>query len=246
MIHRHGMGRSAAPWKGRWLLVTLMLVLVQSAMAHTLWLQPGVQPGHYRLLFGGHQGRLEPFQPAKLTALQGWGVDARPVAVERRQGADGWQVTAPAAAVLTAAYDNGYWSRLDDGRSIEKPADQVTGAVEQIHALKFHKLIARWDTPAATRVYGQPYELVPLAATRPVAGQPMHIRVLIDGRPAAGIALAEGEEGATARTGIDGVAVWTPHRGINRIWSGRRTVTNPGQPVPHQESIEYSLVFVAR
>jgi len=150
-----------------------------------------------------------------------------------------------AAAVLTLHFDNGIYSRAVGGKSVPKPMNENPGASQGTHAVKYGKFIAAW-TDVATRPIGQPFEVVPLAPVAPRAGQPLAVRVLIDGKPAAGVEVARGDAGIDAvKTDADGVARFVPQPGLNRLWAGRRTPVS-GDPRFTQLSIEYLLTFEVR
>ncbi|MFT3803353.1 MAG: DUF4198 domain-containing protein [Burkholderiaceae bacterium] len=216
------------------------------AAAHTMWLEPTGAAGQYRVLFGGHQGKTEPYPVAKVGPVRAWDAGGRALRVDRRDLPDGQgvQVSAAGAVLLAASFDNGYWSKGADGKSRNVPMSQLPGAVSGVQALKYHKFIAGWSANVA-RPVGQPFEVTPVAESEPRAGEPMAVRVTIAGQPAAGIALAFGEEGRDAVTGPDGVATVTPRAGSNRLWAGQR-VAVVGDPKTTERSIEYSLVFDAR
>jgi nickel transport protein len=92
---------------------------------------------------------------------------------------------------------------------------------------------------------GQAFEVTPLDAATPMAGQPMRVRVTLNGRPLAGARLGHGEEGEAALTDAEGVASFTPVKGSNRLWAGRRW---PVTDIPQytQLSHEYLLGFEAK
>lgn len=216
------------------------------AGAHTVWLEADTaHPGDYRVMFGGHAGKTESYDMAKLGAVAARDASGKPVVLQRRDGADGVRLS-PAAkpALLIVAFDNGYWSKNAKGKSINRPMTEVPDAVSGVHAIKYHKTIVQW-TDAVTHATGQPFELVPVSASAPRAGQPLQLRVLIDGKPAAGIKLAFGEEGSDAMSDAQGVASIVPQPGINRLWAGQR-LNVQGDPRLTESSIEYSLVFTAR
>ena len=221
-----------------------------AALAHTVWLADDGAPDHFVVEFGGHEGRVESYDPAKLGRVQTFDASGAPLQgdraaqVTRVKDAAPVRVRAPDAALALVDFDNGFWSKGPDGRSLNRPMHEVPGAVSGTHALKYHKRILVWNE-ASTRAHGQPFELVPVAAVAPKAGRPVSFKVLIDGRPAAGIWLAFGEAGKLARTDRTGIATLTARSGRNSIWAGRRTPLT-GDPAASELSIEYSLVFDAR
>lgn len=229
----------------RGLLATLLAVVATGAVAHTVWLERDTGTGQYRVVFGGHEGRAEAYAASKVGPLDAFAADGGTLPVVRSETADGVRMRIDGdAAVLLLSFDNGIWSRAEGGRSVEKPMNEVPGAVNGVHALKYHKTIARWGE-AATRAWGQPFELVPAEAAAPRAGVPLKLRVLIDGKPAAGISVAAGEEGGPgAVSDADGYATIVPQAGFNRIWAGQRSEVG-GDPRYTTLSIEYLLGFDA-
>ncbi|WP_341644124.1 DUF4198 domain-containing protein [Thauera sp. SDU_THAU2] len=232
----------------RSLLATLLIAACASASAHTVWLEAETAAGQYRVVFGGHEGRTEAYAASKVGPLDAFAADGGTLPVVRSETGDGVRVRVEGdAAVLLLSFDNGIWSRAEAGRSIKKPMNEVPGAVSGVRALKYHKTISSWDrgSRAATRAWGQPFELVPADAAAPRAGVPLKLRVLIDGKPAAGISVAAGEEGGPgAVSDADGFATIVPQAGFNRIWAGQRSEVE-GDPRYTTLSIEYLLGFDA-
>lgn len=227
----------------RLVLSIAALALAAPAVAHTVWLIP--EKGGWHVLFGGHAGAIDPYPAARLKTVTALAANGSKLAVSRTAGADGVHLKiAGEPSLILAHYDNGTHTRRSNGPPVEKPMDQVPGALGATRAIKYHKTIATW-TPIVARAAGQPFELVPLSAARPVAGAPMRVRVLIAGKPAAGIKIARNEEGSDAVSNAQGVASFTPARGFNKLWSGKRMAVK-GNPAYTEESIEYSLGFFAR
>lgn len=226
-------------------LSALACLVAVPAAAHTVWLVPEPSGGDWRVLFGGHAGNTEAYSPAKLKTVTATGADGKALQVTRRVADDGVRLAvAGKPSLILAHYDNGIHTSRSNGPPVQKPMNEVPNALRATRAIKYHKTVAAW-TPAVTRPAGQPFEVVPLSATQPVAGRPMQVRVLIGGKPAAGIAIARNEEGSDAVTDAQGVASFVPTKGFNKLWSGRRTPVS-GNPAYTQESIEYSLGFFAR
>ncbi len=227
-------------------VLLVMMAAPPEAAAHTVWLEPVGTAGEYRVLFGGHEGKTEGYAAAKVGAVQAWDADGRAVDVRKTElpGAQGVRVSAAGAVLLAASFDNGYWSKGSDGKSRNVPMTELPGAVSGVQALKYHKFIAGWAARVAQPV-GQAFEVTPVQARQPRAGEPMAVRVTIGGEPAAGIALAFGEEGRDAVTGPDGIATVKPRPGRNRLWAGQRVAVSD-DPKTTQRSVEYSLVFDAR
>jgi len=119
----------------------------------------------------------------------------------------------------------------------------VPGASEATNALKYHKTIVQWS-PVVTLELGQRFEVVPLRDSQPRAGEPMRVKVLLDGKALPGVKLGQGEAGDAGETNAEGIATFVPQPGFNRLWAGKRfAVDEPGYT---ELSYEYLLGFEAR
>lgn len=215
-----------------------------SASAHTVWLQPDVTPGVYRVYFGGHAGKLESYPADKLKSADAYDASGKRIDMIRTDAADGVRLRpAREPALIAMHYENGIWTRTPEGRSVNKTLDEVPGAKQATNAVKYHKTILQW-TPFVTQTLGQPFEVTPLDAKAPRAGQPLRVRITIDGKPAAGIKIGRDEEGSEGVTDADGVASFVPIKGFNKLWSGQRTKLS-GNPKFTEFSYEYLLGFHA-
>jgi nickel transport protein len=220
------------------------------AHAHTVWLEPAAaqRPGEPRwdVRFGGHAGKVVEFAPGKLKTVEARDAAGKALPVTRESTPAGVSVAVRGTPATIAMHlDNGIHTRGPQGPSVEKPMDEVPGATKATWAPKWYKAILVWNE-RATRPLGQRFEVVPLAATAPRAGVPMKVRVLVDGRPAAGVRVGHGEEppeGAPV-TGADGLAEYVPTAGANRLWAGRRDPVT-GNAKYTELSYEYVLAFEA-
>lgn len=240
----HPMARS---WRGRLAatLVSLAAAAPMVASAHTAWFESDpAGAGRFVLLFGGHEGKTEPYPPEKVISVAALDERGQAIDAQRLFGPQGL-VLAPArrASLLTVHFDNGIHTRGPDGKSVPSPMNAVPGATRGVRAIKYGKTVLRWSSTAVLQPAGQPMEIVPLEAPR--AGQPMRLRVLRDGRPAVDIAVArdEGVEGAP-KTNEQGEVSFTPQPGWNKVWAGQRTPV-ADNPAFNELSIEVLLVFEA-
>lgn len=217
-----------------------------AATGHTVWLEPAAgQPGDYRVLFNGHKGVVEKADPAKLKTAEAFDTRGRKLAVTRVNAPDGLHLrVAGHPSMLTAFLDNGFHTTTPEGKSVETTMDKVPGAVNASHNPKYTKLIVQW-TPAVTRPVGQPMELIPVSAAAPRAGQPMRVQVRIDGKPAAGVTLGNGEDTANVVSDAQGFASYTPTAGYNRLWAGQRSAVTGNRQFT-ELSREYRLSFDAK
>lgn len=211
--------------------------------AHNVWLQSDADGG-YAVQFGGHAGKLEAFDPAKLKSVQAFDRRGRSIDVAITPQANGVRVVpARQAAVLAAHFDNGFFSRVGEGPMVERPMNDNPGATSGVHAVKFHKTIIQWGA-VARKPLGQRLEIVPLSHETPHAGQPMRVQVLFEGKPTEGIRLSLGEQGTPVATAADGTATVTPAAGGNQLLAIRRMPV-AGDPRTTSLSYEYLLAFPA-
>lgn len=231
-----------------WFASAALVAFASSALAHTVWLEPAAQgEGDYRVMFGGHAGKVQSYDPHKLKEVAATDPQGKSLKVSRRITADGVLLDVEGAPALIAMhFDNGIHSRPPTGPSVEKPMSEVPGATRATYAVKYHKTVVDWS-PLVTRPIGQPFEVVALDATTPVADKPLRVRVLQDGKPVAGVKLGRGEEGTASDpvTDADGVAAFVPAKGFNRLWAGKRIAVS-GNPQYTELSYEYSFGFVAK
>ena len=222
------------------------LLVGTAASAHTAWLVKDSRPGVWRLMFGGHQGKAEPAVPVKLKEVSAIDTRGRALKVSRAiDGADVSLAVAGAPAMIALHYDNGIHTRTSTpGPSVERPMNEVPGAVSATAAQKYGKSIVRW-APVVTRPIGQRLEVIPASAMQPRAGQPMRVQVRLNGRPTAGIKLGRGEDTADATTNANGMASFTPTAGTNKLWAGKR-IAMARNPRFTELSYEYLLSFEAR
>ncbi len=213
-----------------------------AAHAHSLWLIP--EGGAY-LIGYGHDLKNSAYAPGKVTRLAAYDAAGASLALTRTDSADAVRFTPPAkAALIVIDFDNGIWSRKEGDKSLNLPMNKNPGATSGVHALKFHKTVLAWGAQA-TRAVGQRYEVLPLDAAAPAAGQAMRVRVLLDGKPVAGAKVGNGEDADAQTTDADGVARYLPKAGHNLLWSGLRQKVS-GDAQLTDLSFEYALGFDAR
>ncbi|MEA1833133.1 DUF4198 domain-containing protein [Methylobacterium durans] len=169
-----------------------LAVSTAAAQAHDLWLTP--MPGGIAVQFGHvHEPALPNADKlVRLSALTASGeapLSARP---------DGTVLAAllPAGsgdALVSAAYDNGFWVRLREGGERNADRRAVPDAQRSQWSMKFAKAVTGPGAPWE-RVLGQTLEIVPLEAPGAEPGA-IRVRVLFEGRPMAGaeIVAASGE-----------------------------------------------------
>lgn len=228
----------------RLITAAAIAALAMPVAAHTAWLERDAPSATWRLMFGGHAGKLVPAESTKAREITAIDANGKMLRVRRLGVGGGLAVAVDGApAVIAMHYDNGIHTKTATGPSVPRPMNSVPGAISAVNAQKYHKTIAAWS-PIVTRPVGQIFEVTPLDHAQPRAGQPMRVQVRLDGRPAAGIRVGRGEDDGQAMTDAQGIATITPTRGFNKIWAGKRI--NQRTPRYTELSYEYLLAFDAR
>lgn len=230
----------------RFITAALLLAALASppTLAHTVWLEADASASNqYHVKFGGHGGKLEPLMPRKIKSVEVLDSAGKALDFQQADTDDSVLLTLPEGAALVAMhYDNGIFSQDAMGQSIPKPMNEVPGATRATWAVKYHKTILQWGDHS-TRPLGQPFEVVPLSDSAPVAGKPFPIQILVNGKPAEGVQLGRGEAGDLAATDAEGKANFIPEAGFNKLWAGQRSkVEEKGYT---ELSYEYILGFTA-
>lgn len=228
------------------LLAAMLLVMSSVASAHTAWLEPEEGKANtYLLHFGGHAGVEEPYDAKKLITVSAYDSNGDSIDVEKDETPDGILIkTEQSAALFTLHFFNGIHSRDAQGRSFEVPMSQLPGAREATSTPKYHKFIAQWNEESI-KEQGQEFEVIPLDAQQPRAGQPMRVKVVMNGEPVEGIKLGQGEEGNDGMTNAEGIATFTPQAGLNRMWAGKRFQVTDNKDFT-ELSYEYLFGFYAQ
>lgn len=195
------------------------------AEAHDIAVFPTAGPDGVRLRVRyGHPGDYQDTVAGKLVAL-----DAYPPGGERRSyagrlRADGitlitspiTDVTAPGTWVFSTFYDNGFFLRTEDGRSVNTTRAEYPAAKAVSHNLKYGKalLAVGKSGPGFDRVLGHRLELVPkqdpLAASR---APTVDVAVLFDGKPLAGASVFVYPE----KEGVKPVTLETDAAGLVKV-----------------------------
>lgn len=218
-------------------------LLLGAAQAHNVWLEPDAQGG-YVMQFGGHEGKLEDVDPAKLQRVHAYDLRGRSVPTEVQRLPGGIRVTPDAKAALIAVeLDNGYFSAGPDGEMQPLPMDRNPGAVRGVHARKFHKTVVQWGA-LMQKPLGQLFEVVPQQGKAPHAGEPLRLQVLLNGKPQAGVRLSWGEHGSPVTSDAQGMATVVPAPGTNSLQAILR-VPVQGDARTTEDSHEYLLRFAA-
>ncbi|MGY2352950.1 DUF4198 domain-containing protein [Pseudomonas sp. SDO528_S397] len=168
-------------------LALLGLLFATHASAHGLWTEE--RRGNIDVIYG-HGAEDDAFKPEKISGA--WAYDLRgkliPVTVQRLPDHARLQPLKPPASVAVAL-DNGMWSQTPDKKWINQGRSQVPGAIESTHTFKYS--LAIYQAGAKLPALGK-IKLLILPEVDPLTvgpGKPLPVRVLLDGKPAAGVKL---------------------------------------------------------
>ncbi|ROM57483.1 nickel ABC transporter substrate-binding protein [Pseudomonas poae] len=201
-------------------LALIGLLFAAQASAHGLWTEQ--RRGNIEVVYG-HGAEDNAFKAQKISGA--WAYDAGgkmiPVTVERL---DDHARLKPlkTPAILAVALDNGMWSQTADKKWINKGRTQVPGAIESTQTFKYSLAIYE---PGAKLPKLDALKLLILPEADPLTvgpGKPLPVRVLLDGKPAAGIKLVGDYRNApntlSTETDKDGRAqVLVRNEGLNVI-----------------------------
>ncbi|MCM2462270.1 DUF4198 domain-containing protein [Pseudomonas sp. Z1-12] len=165
----------------------LGLLLAAQASAHGLWTEQ--RRGNIEVIYG-HGAEDNAFKAQKISGAWAYDLGGKmiPVTVERLPDHARLQPLKP-PAVLAVALDNGMWSQTADKKWINEGRSKVPGAVEATQTFKYSLAIYE---PGAKLPALEPIKFVILPEVDPLTvgpGQPLPVRVLLDGKPAAGVKL---------------------------------------------------------
>lgn len=162
-------------------------LFVADAGAHGLWTEQ--RRGHIETVYG-HGAEDNAFKAEKISGA--WAYDRRgkmiPVSVQRLDDHARLQPL-QSPAVLGVALDNGAWSLTPDQQWINQGRRQVPNSTQSLHTFKYSLAIYQEGTtlPPLPQL-----KMVILPESDPLQvgpGKPLAVRVLVDGKPVAGVEL---------------------------------------------------------
>jgi uncharacterized GH25 family protein len=227
-------------------LSLLSAFTVNQASAHGLWTEE--RRGNIEVIYG-HGAEDNAFKAEKVSGA--WAYDARgkmiPVTVERLADHARLQpLSAP--AVMAVALNNGMWAQTADKKWINQGRSKVPGAITALQTFKYSLAIYQPsvklpDLPRLRLV------IVPQADPLSVGpGKALPVKVLLDGKPAAGIKLMgdyrNQPDEVSAQTDAEGRAsVLVRNQGLNII-AAETVIKISGNPDIDEEGLFTSLTFV--
>ena len=168
-------------------LLLIAALFTGQASAHGLWTEE--RRGNIEVVYG-HGAEDNAFKAQKISGA--WAYDASgkmiPVSVERL--ADHARLKPlKAPAVMAVALNNGMWSQTADKKWINEGRSKVPGATEATQTFKYSLAIYQ---PGAKLPKLDQIKLLILPEVDPLTvgpGKSLPVRVLLDGKPAAGVKL---------------------------------------------------------
>ncbi|WP_130901484.1 DUF4198 domain-containing protein [Pseudomonas sp. Sample_23] len=168
-------------------LLLLAALFTGQVSAHGLWTEE--RRGNIEVIYG-HGAEDNAFKAQKISGA--WAYDASgkmiPVSVERLADHARLKPLKP-PAVLAVALNNGMWSQTADKKWINEGRSKVPGATEATQTFKYSLAIYQ---PGAKLPKLDQIKLLILPEVDPLTvgpGKSLPVRVLLDGKPAAGVKL---------------------------------------------------------
>jgi uncharacterized GH25 family protein len=210
--------------------------------AHGLWTEQ--RRGNIETIYG-HGAEDNAFKSEKISGAWAYDSHARmiPVTVKRLGDHARLEPLKP-PAIVAVALDNGPWSLTPDKQWINQGRSKVPNSIQSLHTFKYSLAIYR---EGAELPKLEQLKMVILPEIDPLKvgpGKPLPVRVLIDGKPAAGIELIGDYRGAphqiSATTDSDGRAqVLVRNEGLNII------AAEASLPVANDADIEIRGLFTS-
>jgi len=202
------------------LFLLLGVLFAAQASAHGLWTEQ--RRGNIEVIYG-HGAEDNAFKAQKISGA--WAYDSSgkmiPVSVERLADHARLQPLKP-PAVMAVALNNGMWSQTADKKWINQGRSHVPGAIESTETFKYSLAIYQ---PGAKLPKLDQIKLLILPEVDPLTvgpGKSLPVRVLLDGKPLAGVKLIADYRSApntlTTETDAEGRAqVLVRNEGLNVI-----------------------------
>jgi uncharacterized GH25 family protein len=218
------------------------------ASAHGLWTEQ--RRGHIEVIYG-HGAEDDAYKPQKVS--RAWAFDLRakmiPVTVEPLTDHARLEPIHP-PAVVAVAFDNGMWSQTADKKWVNQGRSKVPGAMSSTHTFKYS--LAFYHEGAKVPALDT-LKLVIVPQTDPLLvgpGNPLPVKVLLNGKPAAGLKLIGDYRSApdvvSAETDSQGLArIIVRNEGLNVI-ATQATVPVANDADVTEEGLFTSLTFVGK
>ncbi len=225
-------------------IVALFIVGTGLAHAHDAFFEVAspAQAGQFIVRFAD-EGKPIAYPAAKLKRTWAFNAAGQNVALQQTPATDFVRITAPVdTAMMALEFENGFFSRTTAG-TVEKPMNEVSGAVSAVWAKKAGKYITQWSAPVNKPV-GLQLEIVPMSTAMPKPGDTIQVQVLWEGKPVEGILVSKGEKQPGEKTDANGMATYKVQAGSNFVWSERR-IPVAGDPRYTTLAVATNLIFVS-
>ena len=220
-------------------LMISSLLLSSSSMAHNVWLEPTTE-NSYVMEFG-HEETMG-YAKEKLIDVRAIDNQGQVIDVKKQYNDDVQKfffTLDPSTSLVFLQFNNGTWSTLPNGRTVEKTRQEAPDATTTTNYMKYGKALLRWDEQA-TKQHDVKYELIPQGSPR--AGESLAILVLVDGKPMEGIKVGAAEDDVMP-TNSQGLVMYAVQEGTNKVWAEfEEKVDNANQSFDTR-MVEYVLTF---
>lgn len=224
------------------------MVVLPAAQAHGIWFAQ--RSTQLALIYGVGADDLDMVKRQPLvTSVAGYDANWKPVKTSLRVAGPLLLVDneEPAIAV-TAAMDNGIWSKTPDGEWEKKGRDEVPNATISERTIKYAVYLTGRPATPIPAFGDQVLQIVPIGQIPQQLGKPVKLRVLYNGKPIAGALInhdfVNDPDQVPAKTAADGtVTVNVRNQGLNVIAA---TYVGPSDQPKKYDRIEYraTLTFV--
>ena len=156
-------------------------------------------------------------------------------------------------SVVASVLENGMWCKTPDGKWHKKGKDEVPDAVVSQRTIKYTVHIRGPLTAPIGPLPGHTLQIVPVSATLPaMMGEPIKLRVLLDGKPVAGARVSHDwlndPDGKPVLSGLDGtVTIKVRNQGLNVVTAALKTpAANPVKANGDEHRATLSFVLPRR
>lgn len=163
------------------------LVLAGEASAHSMWLAD--KDSALEIQYG-HENDLDPYKPERVAGIRAYAADGTELKPQVVMGEKAVTIEAGGAAMVSAAYDNKAWTKSASKGWVNLSRAEVPDGSQSGLSQKFTKTYLKPSRDFG-KPLGQALELIPLsdpASLKP--GDELKLRVLLDGKPLAGVKVA--------------------------------------------------------
>lgn len=199
-----------------------MLSATTAAHAHGIWFAQRAK--QLALIYGIGADDLDAVKRVpQVTSIAGYDAQWKAVPTRIRIAGPIPMIDSDGATVAVAAVlDNGIWSKTPDGEWVKKGKDEVPTATASEHTFKYAVYLTGPLTTPIPALPGQTLQLTPVGAIPTEMGKPLKLRVMLNGKPAAGARvltdLVNDPDGKPVMTAADGtVTINVRNQGLNVV-----------------------------